>query len=256
MPGHASERKGAALYSAISESDGRFSFLLHVPPERLTSEHAREALDALTPLVEELSGRAGRAPPHWNRLERRVARSELLAEAGRVLLERPDVRTALRAVARVICLHLTDGCIVYLREGGRPVEVTRGYREGFRSRLQDLERWYLARGTSPGGWIDRVLRTARPQVLSDETQSPEGVPLLAETVGTARAGDGRSPLLPTPPRRAMIVPLVEPPRPPPGALVFITARDGAGYDGEDLELAGELAARCAARLRWERAPVG
>lgn len=245
--------EGTTLYSAIREPDGRFSFVLHVSPERLSSDHAREAVDAAHSLLGELEARTGQGHRDWQRAERHLAGAQLLAEAGRVLLDARDGRDSLRALTQLICRDFAPGCIVYLRRGDRVVEGLRCFRKDVRSRLEDLENWYLARGTAPGGWIDRVLATLEPQVLSDETQSPDGVPLWPDVVETrSRSGDGPS-ALPTPPRRAIIVPLAAPSISPLGAIAFLSTDDGAGYDGEDLRLAEELGRRCAARLRWEGA---
>lgn len=234
------------MYSAIREADGRFSFVLHVPPERLTPERAREAVDALASLLEELGDRAGRERDDWAAQERDLRRARLLAETGRVLLESPRRRDAVRALAELVCEGLADGCLVYLREDERTIEVARRLRSEARSRLEDLERWYLARGTDPGGWIHRVLATGQPRVLADETQSPDGTARWSEE----SPGDGAA-VLPPPPRRAIVAPVGEPARLPLGALVLLSVKDGPGYGREELELAAELGARCAARLRWE-----
>lgn len=261
------------MYSAIREPDGRFFFALHVPPERLGSDHARRALDALDPLLHDLGrlargeatvGETSSAQPRperrrslsarrrWERLEGRLRRSQLLAEAGRALLGGQGTPETLRAVAGLITAHFTDGCIVYLRDGERIAEVTRSFRDDVRSRLADLERWYLPRGAAPDGWIGRVVETGRPQVLSDETQSLDGEPLPLRAPETPRGPGGESaPVLPGAPRRAMVLPLGDPPGPAAGAIAFLTASDGAGYGKEDLDMAEALASCCAGRLGWE-----
>lgn len=233
------------MYSAIREADGRFSFVLHVPPERLTPGRAREAVEALASLLEELDGRGGRDHAARERREWHLRRATLLAEAGRVLLEGAEARTAVQALAQLVCEDLADGCLVYLRRDGGTVEVARRLRSETRSHLEDLERWYLGRGAGPGGWIHRVLATGEPQVLADETQSPEG---MARWPDESPRNDGG--VLPPPPRRAIVAPIGEPGRLPLGALVLLSVEDGPGYGREELELAAELGARCAARLRW------
>lgn len=230
------------MYSAIREPDGRFFFSLHVPPDRLGPDGARRALDSLEPVLEELR--------RCSSTERESARSELLAEAWRILDRGDEPSVALSAVADLVTRSFTDGCIVYLQDEGRVVEAARSLREELRGRLEDLERWYLPHGASREGWVGRVLETARPQVLSDSTQSADGRPLPPAS-SRARGWGGTAPVLPTAPRRAMVVPLGGPPGPVPGALAFLSASEGAGYGKRDLELARALAARCAARLGGE-----
>lgn len=47
------------MYTAIRREDGRFRFLLHVPPGQMSPDEARRALLALSELKEALEGAVG-----------------------------------------------------------------------------------------------------------------------------------------------------------------------------------------------------
>ena len=175
-----------------------------------------------------------------------------LAESGAVLSESLDPDELLRKVAWLAVPDVADWCAVDLRgELGRNERVALAHADPeMLARGEELARRYPPDPEAQQG-VPHVLRTGVPELYPDITDEmvravtvDEDHYRLASEVGL---------------RSAMVVPMTARGR-TIGALSFVTGRSGRRFDGSDLELAQELARRCAiavdnARLYTERAYI-
>jgi serine phosphatase RsbU (regulator of sigma subunit)/anti-sigma regulatory factor (Ser/Thr protein kinase) len=187
--------------------------------------------------------------------ERREAtrrRAALLAEAGALLSASLGYEATLRTVARLVVPGLADWCTVDVPgPGGAIRNVATAHVDPDRVQMaEDLRRRHPPTAEQRAG-VARVLRGGPAELY---TTIPDE--LLA---ATARDPDHLALLRAVGMTSAMVVPMAARGR-TLGAITFVAAESGRRYDGEALELAQELARRCAvavdnARLYGERSRV-
>ena len=173
--------------------------------------------------------------------KRREERRALLAEASSLLAESLELEPTVERVARLAVPQLADWCTVdMVVEGERlPKRMAVAHVNPAKVELaRQLSEKYPPSLAAQSGPI-QVIRSAQPELISD---IPEGALV-------ARFGDGehlqsvRELML----RSAMIVPLIARGR-VLGAISFVAAESGRVFGPEDLELAQDLAGRCAIAL--------
>jgi PAS domain S-box-containing protein len=175
-----------------------------------------------------------------------------LAESSSILGSSLDPDELLRQVAALTVPDIADWCGVDLRtENGSIDLVALAHADpGVIARGRELRRRYPLDPEAPSG-VPNVLRAGTPELHEELSDG-----LLPE----ARVDEEHHRLLgELPARSAMIVPMIARGR-TVGALSFATGPSGRRFDLRDLELAEELARRCAiavdhARLYRERAYV-
>ena len=175
-----------------------------------------------------------------------------LAESSSVLGSSLDPDAVLREVAALTVPEIADWCAVDMRgpNGGIERVALAHADRAMVTRLQDLTRRYPPDPDAPTG-VPKVLRTGVPEMYEEIPDA-----LLRDAAVDEEHCRGLSELRL---RSAMIVPMTAGGR-TIGALSFGTGPSGRRFDGPDLELAEELARRCAsaldnARLYRERAYI-
>ena len=173
----------------------------------------------------------------WERAESAERRSAFLASAGKLLSESLDHRVTLASIARLAVPELADWCTLEMvqpdgsirRAAGAAVDPEReALLERFEQRypLDPAARWGSA----------RVIRTGEPILVERPAAGRlEAAVPDPEQLAMLRAMGSES---------AIAVPLRARGR-VLGAIVMGSAESGRVFDAEDLELAQELADRCA-----------
>jgi PAS domain S-box-containing protein len=175
-----------------------------------------------------------------------------LAESSAVLGSSLDPEEVMGQVARLAIPTIADWLFIDLALDGVGIDrVAVAHSDPERLRqAEDLYRAAPPARNAPGGVLN-VLRTARSELHQDLQEELEAAPPGGPTYfRLARAMHMRS---------AIVVPMASRGR-PFGALTLATDPDGRCFDQQDLELAEELARRCAAaidnaRLFTERAYI-
>lgn len=175
-----------------------------------------------------------------------------LAESSSVLGSSLDPDELLREVAALTVPDVADWCAVDLRDtnGGIDRVALAHADPGMVAHLRELARRYPFDPDAPRG-VPKVVRTGSPEVYEEIPDA-----LLREAAVDAEHHRLLSELQL---RSAMLVPMIARGR-TIGALSLATGPSGRRFDGQDLELAEELARRCAsavdnARLYRERAYI-
>jgi PAS domain S-box-containing protein len=174
-----------------------------------------------------------------------------LSESSAVLGSSLDTSEVLRHVASLAVPEVADWCAVDMVVDGEIERVALAHQDPEMLEMaEQLRRRYPPDGRSDTG-VPAVLRSGRPELyqeIPDELLRQASVDdehyRLVQEIGM---------------RSAMIVPMVARGR-SVGALSFVSGPSGRRFDAQDLELAEELARRCAiaidnARLFSERAYI-
>jgi PAS domain S-box-containing protein len=176
-----------------------------------------------------------------------------LARTSAVLGGWLDIDEVLTRVAELASLEMADWCSVDLvGDTGELDRVALSHADPeLRARALELRRRYPPRQGGTGGGAYTVLRTGESELypeiteemLRAATRDEEHYELLREL------GMGSAMMVPIGARGGTL-----------GVLSFVTANSGRRYDGKDLEVAEELARRCAtaidnARLYRERSYI-
>ena len=164
-------------------------------------------------------------------------RLSLLAEASKALAGSLDYKTTLANVARLAVPDLADWCVVdALDSDGIIRRVSVAHVDPAKIDLAlEVERRYPTDPNATSG-VPNVLRTGKPELhaeipdskLAETARDPEHLKILRELGLTS----------------AMIVPLVGRDR-VVGAITLVAAHPGRHYTAADLQMAEELARRCA-----------
>jgi PAS domain S-box-containing protein len=169
-------------------------------------------------------------------------RLRFLAEASRVLGSSLDYETTLAGLARLAVAAMADYCLVDLvDDDGRVRRVAAAHADPARQPLAERLRAFPPGPQSTG--IPRVLRTGRPEVLSDVTE--EMLPSLARDAEHAQL------LAELEVKSFLTVPLIARGR-TIGALTFSSTRASRRYTEEDVAYAQEIAARAALAIENAR----
>ena len=193
-----------------------------------------------------LRGPGGRVTHAINVIEDITAhkRAELaqrfLAESSSVLGSSLDPDELLREVAALTVPDVADWCAVDLRDtNGGIARVALAHADpGMVAHLRELARRYPFDPDAPRG-VPKVVRTGSPEVYEEIPDA-----LLREAAVDAEHHRLLSELQL---RSAMLVPMIARGR-TIGALSLATGPSGRRFDGQDLELAEELARRCASAV--------
>lgn len=171
--------------------------------------------------------------------ERSHQRAAFLSEASRLLAESVAYRKTVGAITRLAVPFLADYAILYLLEGERPRRVAFAHvdpeREPLVARLEEfpVEREFFERNFAGG---PHLVASIEPSTLDRYVSSEEHLRVLEMLA----------------PRSGMFVPLAEHGGELTGGIALAYTDSGRRYTHEDLELARELAARCALALENAR----
>jgi PAS domain S-box-containing protein len=167
-------------------------------------------------------------------------RLSLLAEASKQLASSLEYKTTLANVANLAVPGLADWCVVdALNADGAIRRVAVAHVDPSKIDLAlEVERRYPPDPNASSG-VPNVLRTGKSELypdipdsmLAEEARDPEHLKVLRDLGLTS----------------AMIVPLVGHDR-IVGVMTFVAAKPGRHYTANDLEMAEELARRCAAAI--------
>jgi serine phosphatase RsbU (regulator of sigma subunit) len=155
-----------------------------------------------------------------------------LLRAGNLLAASLDYEQTLRQVAQLAVPELADWCGVYVRDGGGERELTSGLDDPeLEAVVMDIRRSRREKG---GSETLAVIETGQPVLASDLSAfvPPDAPPEHLEALERLAA------------RSYMIVPLTARGR-VLGAVTLLLTREGANYGPADLEVAQQLADRCA-----------
>jgi PAS domain S-box-containing protein len=219
--GSGEERWSAVKSTPIRDSDGAVTMAINVIEDITTHKRAERA-------------------------------QRFLSESTAVLSTSLDPEEVMRRVARLAVPTIADWLFIDVALNGAGVErVAVAHTDPQRlQRAQDLYRASPPSRDAPRG-VMNVLRTAQPELHADLQEELEAAPVegppyfrLARTFGM---------------RSAIVVPMTSRGR-TLGALTLATDAGGRCFDDQDLELAQELARRCAtaidnARLFSDRAYI-
>ncbi len=173
------------------------------------------------------------------RIEAELAkeRLSLLAEASKEFASSLDYKTTLANVARLAVPGLADWCVVdALDADGAIRRVSVAHVDPSKIDLAlEVERRYPTDPTASSG-VPNVLRTGKPELYAEIPDS-----MLAET---ARDPEHLRILRDLGLTSVMVVPLVGRDR-VVGAITLVAAQPGRHYTAADLQMAEELARRCA-----------
>jgi signal transduction histidine kinase len=175
------------------------------------------------------------------RARRTIVTERFLAEASRQLALSIDWQQTVTRVARLALPFLGDWCLVVVLDAGRPRSVVAEASEPQRAAAIEelLERYPIDLGAAHG--VGRILRTGEPELLREVTA--EG--FVVETTPEAEI---RREVL----RRLGVVSYLGAPLTVGGrvlgAIAFGVSEGARRFGPEDLEVAQELAQRCAAAL--------
>jgi PAS domain S-box-containing protein len=162
---------------------------------------------------------------------------ELLVEAGALVATSLDLTATMRQVARLTVPRLADLCAIdLLDEDGSITEVAVASADpDLAPALEEMRRRHPLdpQGQHP---VARVIRSGRPELVEDMTES-----LLRSF---AQGSEHAQFMIEHRYRSATVAPLLARGR-TLGALSVLRLADSEPYDGEALELAGELARRAA-----------
>lgn len=168
------------------------------------------------------------------------ARQRVLAEVGAALVQTLDQSTAMPRVAVLLVRELCDWCAIHVAdEGGRLLQVAAAHRLASKTAL--IDRLWRRRPPSPDSEIGpgRVARTGEAQafrVMSDD-----------DVERAARDDEERALLRELGVGSYLGVPLVARGT-TLGALTLVLEPGHRTFNGEDLELAVEIARRCATAI--------
>jgi PAS domain S-box-containing protein len=185
------------------------------------------------------------------RLKRAERAQRFLSESSAVLASSLDPRELLSRIATLAVPEVADWCAVDLAGDGEITRVALAHQNpALLEKAEELQQRY-----PPDPWDDRgvtqVLRTGRPELYSEIPDELLREAVVDEEHYRLIKEFGM--------RSAMIAPMTARGR-TVGAMSFVTGPGGRRFDELDLELAEELARRCAtaidnARLFTERAYI-
>jgi PAS domain S-box-containing protein len=184
--------------------------------------------------------------------KRMQQRSEFLARAGAVLASSLDYQQTLRNVADLVVPRIADWCGVDLfDEDGQREPVAVAHVDPARLEMASQLRAYEPDELDPNQGLGRVLRTGEPALYDEITDDllvaaaldEEHLRLLREV------GMNAVLIVPLPVRGRTI-----------GTLTMVHAESGRTFDEDDIDFAGQIAARAAlavenARLYSERSEI-
>ena len=172
---------------------------------------------------------------------------ELLARAGEVLGSSLEYEATLASVARFAVQSIADYCVVdVVDDAGIVSRLAATHRDPARDQLA---RGLLRYPVDPGGsaHIALALRTGEPQLVREVT--------TAHVARAARDEEHRRLLEELGPTSFMAVPLIARGR-GLGVILFASTRADRRYDRYDLDVAAELARRCALAIDNARLYAG
>lgn len=174
--------------------------------------------------------------------ERAAWRASFLEHAGELLARSLDPVVSLQRAAQVVVGEFAHGFAAYLDRDGRLRRVALAFRDAeARDSLADFESRFRLSPEDPEGWLARAIEGGRGLAFPSRSGGPG-----SESGGSTGETAADAPI----PKRGMMLPLtgVGGRVPVRGALVFLDAGPGPGFDLEDYVLARELAQRIALDL--------
>jgi serine phosphatase RsbU (regulator of sigma subunit) len=185
-------------------------------------------------------------------LKQAEARTQVLAESGRLLVSSLDYEQTLQNVADVAVPALADWCVVDLvDEHLRRETVATAHRDPAKRRLASRLRELQPDELEPDRALTRVLRTGVPELYSEITD---------EQLAQAADSEEELELLRALQMRSVVLVPMRVPQRILGVMTLVTAESLRTLTGEDLALAEQLARRAAvavenARLHTKLAEV-
>lgn len=171
--------------------------------------------------------------------EKQTSRLAFLAEASIQLASSLDVRATTAKMARMTVPRYADWCAVDVVRRGSLRRLASAHTDPAAADLVAALRERWPEGAADGSWLDRVVETGRPMLVSEVTDE-----LLDRT---ARDAGHRAALAALDLRSVLIVPLFVRGR-VAGLLTWGSSTPGRHYDEDDVRFAEHLARRAASAL--------